>query len=493
MGKNVLVFDFGASNARAMLISFENGSFILKEVHRFENTPIFKNKNIHWDISYLFEEIQTALSVAVFMGGYDAISIDTWGVDFGLIDAKGELMSDPFHYRDNRTFNMPEKLRESLSDFEIFQKTGVQPMRINTIYQLLSLKHNDENTLFKAEKLLLMPDLFAYLLTGIIRSEYTMATTTQLVNPLTNDWNYELIEMLELPKRIFPEMIYPGEEYGLLKPDLANSLKIPQVPVIATAGHDTASAVIAIPAESEKFLYISCGTWTLFGTELEKPILTKEAFESGFSNEGGINKTTTFVKNIMGLWLIQETRRHYLNKGETYSYGELESLARKAESLKCFINPNDDLFSTPQNMPLKIQDYCKKTDQFIPQTIGEIMRCIYDSLAMEFLNSYTNLAEVTGNKFPTIHMIGGGTRDSLLCQSTANALGITVYAGPTEATAMGNAVSTLVNLGELENISIARKTLSKSDEIKKYLPENNEIWAEKYQDYSTIINYKKVD
>lgn len=489
MSSKVLVFDFGASSARAMLVSYENSKFKLTEVHRFENIPIHKDSGIYWDIDYLFSEIKSSLSIAAFMGGFDAVSIDTWGVDFGLINTDGTLIENPHHYRDERTFGIPEKLKKHINDYELFVKTGVQPMRINTIYQLLSLKYNDINDLFKAERILLMPDLFAYMLTGEIRSEYTMASTTQLIDPNMHNWNYDFIEQLELPSRLFPKMIFPGEKYGTVKQELVSELNIPQVPVIAVAGHDTASAVVSVPCEYNDFLFISCGTWTLFGTEISKPILTRKAYLSGFTNEGGINKTTTFLKNIMGLWLIQESRRYYALNNKKYSYSELESFASKCDSFKCFINPNDDLFSTPDDMPLKIQQYCKDTNQFIPKTIGEIMRCIYDSLSMEFLRSYENISEITGKNYRFIHMIGGGTKDALLCQSTANALGIPVFAGPTEATAIGNAICSLISLGEMKDIKDARKSLAQSDMIKKYVPQNTEIWALKYNDYLEVNGF----
>ncbi|MGN1119981.1 MAG: rhamnulokinase family protein, partial [Oscillospiraceae bacterium] len=321
MAKTILVFDFGASSARAMLCRHEDGKLSLEEIHRFPNTPITEDGHLRWDIDDLFENLKTGIGFGVFSGGFDAISIDTWGVDFGLIGKDGQLLEKPVHYRDSRTEGMPERVFALCPAQQLYEQSGILPQNINTIFQLAYLAHSESNVLFRAESMLMMPDLFAYLLTGVRKNEFTEATTSQLINQKTKNWNFKLAELLNIPARIFCPLIQPGDAYGLLKDEICEEYRCDAVPVLACPSHDTASAVLAVPTEEEHFCFISCGTWTLFGTELQRPILTAQAMEMGLTNEGGCGGTTTLLKNIMGLWLIQECRRWFNSNGGSYSFG----------------------------------------------------------------------------------------------------------------------------------------------------------------------------
>ena len=491
MAKTVLVFDFGASSARAMFCRCEDGKISLEEIHRFANVPITEDGHLRWDIDELWKQMQIALSFGVFNGGFDAVSIDTWGVDFGLLGQDGKLMEKPVHYRDSRTEGMLEEVCARIPAKDLFLQSGIQPMSINTLFQLHYLVKHERNSIFRAEKLLMMPDLFAYFLTGQCRNEFTEATTTQLIDQKAKGWNIRLIETLGIPKRIFSPLIQPGEMYGELTQGLADELRIEPVPVYACPSHDTASAVLAVPTQDEHFVFISCGTWTLFGTELRRPIVTEKALEMGLSNEGGSGGTTTLLKNIMGLWLIQETRRWYSSAQCTeYTFAELEDMARQSAPFVSFIDPNAPDFAAPDDMPLKIQEYCRKTSQPVPETPGEIMRCIYQSLACEFALTFSEIASLTGFDYRRIHMIGGGTKDKLLCQLTADAAGVTTLAGPTEATALGNGLSTLIALGEIPDIAAARSMIISSGLTKEYAPAGHEQWSEPLERYRKLTRSK---
>ncbi len=489
MSKTVLVFDFGASSARAMRCMFDGGRLLLEEVHRFVNTPINEAGHLRWDIDELFEQMKIGISFAMFNGGFDAISIDTWGVDFALIGRDGEMLEKPVHYRDSRTDDMPREVAGILPAEALFMQTGVQPQSINTVYQLAYIVRHERNMLFRAERLLMMPDLFAYFLTGECRNEYTEATTSQLIDQKSKGWNLKIIESLGLPKRIFCPIIRPGEVYGGLKDELAVEFRCERVPVIACPSHDTASAVLAVPSEQEHFVFISCGTWALFGTELKRPIVSKEVMELGLSNEGGYGDTAIMLKNIMGLWLIQECRRYYNKDGLDYTFAYLEQAAREAEPFVSLIDPNDSSFVAPDNMPIKIREYCRKTGQPIPESMGEILRCIYQSLACEFALTLESISEITGLKYDRIHMIGGGTKDKLLCELTADCCGIPAVAGPTEATALGNGIASLIALGEIENVAAARRIIIDSGLTHTFEPTEHAKWLEALKNYRKIVTF----
>ena len=486
--KKILSFDFGASSGRAMISSFDGEKITMEEIHRFSNDTVIVNGTMYWDILRLFFEIKTSITKAVNSGGFDAIGIDTWGVDFGLIDKRGKLLSNPVHYRDSRTEGIPEKVFETISKEEIYNRTGTQCMRINTLYQLMYLKENEPELLENAEKFLLTPDLFAYMLTGETRAEASIASTTNLYNPYKRDWDYELIERLGLDKNLFPEIIKAGNIYGYLTNEICEELGCEKVPVIAVCAHDTASAVAATPSFADDFVYISCGTWSLFGIELPEPIINDEVCKLNFTNEGGFKDTVRFLKNIMGLWLIQESRRQWRREGEEVGFDQLEKEALASEPFKCFVDVDDPMFESAGNLPRRVKEFCEKTGQYVPENRGEIMRCIYQSIAMKYKYTFNKLGEIANKKYTKINMLGGGIKDKLLCRLTADACNAEVLAGPTEATVMGNIAVGYYALGEIKDFADIRKTVSNSTDIKHYLPENPEAWEEAYERYLKIMN-----
>ncbi len=488
--KKVLSFDFGASSGRAMLAEFDGEKISMEEIHRFSNDTVIVNGTMYWDILRLFFEIKTSITKAVNSGGFDAIGIDTWGVDFGLIDKRGKLISNPVHYRDKRTEDIPEKVFETVSRDEIYKHTGTQFMRINTLYQLMYLKYNEPEMLQNAEKLLLIPDLFAYMLTGEMKAEASIASTTNLYDAYKRDWDFELIEKLGLSADLFPPVIKSGETYGLLSDEICEELGCEKVPVIAVPAHDTASAVAATPSTDDGFVYISCGTWSLFGIEAAEPIINDEVARLNFTNEGGFNDTVRFLKNIMGLWLIQESRRQWKREGEDVGFDVLEREALAAEPFKCFVDVDDPAFETAGNLPKRVKEYCQKTGQYVPQTRGEVMRCIYQSIAMKYKYTFNMLNRIGEQKYTKINMLGGGIKDKLLCRMTAAACNAEVLAGPTEATVMGNIAVAYHALGEIADFKAIRKAVSASTDIKRYSPEDSALWEEAYAKYLEATNQK---
>ena len=477
-GKRLLAFDFGASSGRAILGTYSEGKLLLEEIHRFSNDPVNVRGTLYWDVLRLFFEIKQGITKAVHAGGFDAIGIDTWGVDFGLLGGEGRLLKNPVHYRDSRTDGMMDEVFKTVPREELYDRTGIQLISLNTLFQLEAMVKNDADTLARAKTLLFMPDLFAYFLTGAKRAEYTVASTSQLLDPKTGGWARELLRQLKIPDAPLPELIEPGEAYGTLSPEICEELGCPAVPVIAVATHDTASAVVAVPTQESDFIYISCGTWSLFGTELKKPVINETSRRFNLTNEGGYGRTVRFLKNIMGLWLIQESRRQWIREGADVSYADLEREAVAAKPFACFIDPDDARFAPPGNLPRRVQEFCRETGQKVPQTRGEIMRCIYESLAMKYRCTSRSTEAVTGRSYRVIHMIGGGTKDRLLCQMAADACGCPVIAGPIEATAAGNLAVQLIALGELGGLEQARSVIAASEQPKHYEPQNTKAYDE---------------
>lgn len=485
--KRILSFDFGASSGRAMLAVLKNGKIEMEEIHRFSNDTVMVRGTMYWDILRLFFEIKAGITAAVNKGGFDAIGIDTWGVDFGLLDKKGNLLSNPVHYRDLRTEGMLEETFKIIPKDKLYALTGTQCLRINTLYQLMYLKLNEPELLERTDKMLLIPDLFAYMLTGEIRDEASIVSTTNLSDPNTQDWNFELIRLLGLPESIFAPVVKPGSVFGMLSDELCEELGCEKVPVIAVASHDTASAVAATPSTSDDFVYISCGTWSLFGIESRTPILTEAAAAANFTNEGGFDNTTRFLKNIMGLWLIQESRRQWRREGAEVSFDTLEKEALASEPFRCYIDVDDPIFETAGNLPKRVCQYCERTGQYVPQNRGEIMRCIYQSLAMKYKFTFNTLGALSNREYGKINILGGGIKDKLLCQMTADACGVRVLAGPTEATVMGNIAVVCYALGELKSFEDIRRVVSDSTELKEYSPVSSEDWEKAYSDYLKAI------
>lgn len=486
--KRILAFDFGASSGRAMICTLENGKLNMEEIHRFANDPVTIHGRLYWDILRLFYEIKQGITKATLNGGFDCIGIDTWGVDFGLIDKQGNLLGCPYNYRDSGNVGMYKEVRKLISKTDLYKKTGLQFLEFNTIYQLMKLKINTPEILEMADKALLIPDLFAYFLTGEMRTEYTDASTTDLLNAKTQTIDTELLKILGVKEDLFAKMIRPGECYGMLSDEICEELHCEKVPVFAVATHDTASAVAAVPTLKKDYCYISCGTWSLFGTVIDEPILTEESCEAAYTNEGASDGKIRYLKNIMGLWLIQQSRKEWQRQGLDVSFDEMERAARGAEPFKCFIDPDAPDFVTPGNMPKRVQEYCKRTGQFVPETMGEILRCIYESLALKYKYAIEILENITNKKYEYIHMIGGGIKDSLLCQMTADACGRKVLAGPVEATVTGNVLVQLIALGLIKDLDEGRQIVLNSFDIKEYESLEADGFSKAYESFKNCLN-----
>lgn len=484
--KKVLAFDFGASSGRAIIGSFDGEKITLKEVHRFTNDPVDLGGTLYWDVLRLFYEIKQGIVKAKIAGGFDSIGIDTWGVDFGLIDKNGRLLENPVHYRDKRTSGLVEESFKSVPRQKMYDITGIQFMELNTLFQLISLKKQRPEMLERADKMLFMPDLFAYFLTGKMCSEYSIASTSQLIDINTRSWSKELLDAFGIKESLFAPLTEPGTRLGNLSKEICEECGVESVPVISVCGHDTQSAITAVPCESGDFAFLSSGTWSLFGTELQKPIVNETSLKINITNEGGFGGTTGFLKNIIGLWLIQESRRQWQREGKDYSYADLEKLALSEEPFKCFIDPDAPEFVPQGNIPERVREFCRKTGQYVPESVGEIMRCIYESLAMKYRMTFEKLCECTGKDYPVIHVIGGGTKDGLLCRMTASSCGKTVKAGPIEATVMGNVAVQLMSDGTIGSISEARKAVAASESLKTYELENTDEWIKAYESFVKI-------
>lgn len=488
MTKRVLAFDFGASSGRAIVGVFDGEKIELREVHRFSNDPVKINGTFYWDVQRLFFEIKQGILKAKEDGGFDSIGIDTWGVDFGLLRKDGTLVENPVHYRDARNDGMVEAAKKYMTLDEMYDITGIQFMDFNTIFQLLSLKENRPYILEEADTLLFMPDLLSYMLTGVKSTEYSIATTSQMVDLKTHDWSDRILDALGIKKSLLTDIVPTGTVIGQLSDDICEELGVPKADVISVASHDTQSAVTAAPCEYEDFAFISCGTWSLFGTEVKEPIINEASKKLNVTNEGGYDYTVAFLKNICGLWLIQESRRQWMREGKEYSYAELEKLALECEPFKCFIDPDAPEFAPMGNIPKRVREYCKKTGQYVPETVGEIMRCIYESLALKYRYTFDGIKDCTGKSYDRIHVMGGGTKDKLLLQMTAQSCNVNVYGGPIEATALGNIAVQLMSSGAVKDIKEARKIIADGEKLKLYSPESRNEWEAAYESFKKIIN-----
>lgn len=485
--KRVLAFDFGASSGRAMLGIYDGNTIKIEEIHRFSNDPVVVNGTMHWDILRLIYEIKQGLLKAKHHGGFDSLGIDTWGVDFGIIDEYGDLVENPVHYRDDRTEGMLKRSFEKISKDEFYNITGNQFMEINTAFQLLSLVEKRPYVLEKADKVLLMPDLLNYMLTGIKTTEYSIASTTQLLDAKKGVWSDKVIESLNIPKKLFTEIIPTGTKIGQISDAICKELGIEKSDVIAVAGHDTQSALVAVPTKEKDFIFISCGTWSLFGTELEKPLINEKSREYNITNEGGYGRKASFLKNIIGSWLIQESRRQWIKEGNEYGFGDLEKMASLAKPFKCVIDPDAPEFIPAGNIPERIREFCKRTKQECPETEGEIVRCINESLALKYRHELGKIKECTGKEYENIYMVGGGTQSKLLCQMTSNACNCKVTAGPVEATVFGNIVLQLISSGSIKGLDEAKKIVAKSPDIRHYDAKDISLWNEAYEKFKEVI------
>ncbi|MGL4594858.1 MAG: rhamnulokinase [Thermoguttaceae bacterium] len=497
-----LAIDIGASGGRHLAGHFDGNRLTLEEIHRFENGPIEMGGTFFWNLPGLWKQIMTGLNLASSQYRDDLISVgvDTWGVDFALLGRGDAILSNPVCYRDPRTDGIMERAFTKIPRTEIFRQTGLQFMQFNTLFQLLAMRENASAILDAAESFLMMPDLFHWLLCGEKSNEMTNATTTQCFNPVEQQWAFPLLDSFGIPMSIFRPVSMPGTILGKLRSSVANSTNLSKTSVVLPGSHDTASAVLSAPTSSSvgqtDWAYISLGTWALMGIESSKPMINSVVESFNFTNEGGCGGTTRLLKNVCGLWLLQECRRTWNEAGKTgpselpLDWNDLTQMTEMAKPLVSFIDPDSRDFLAPTDMPRAIVDYCRRTGQIVPDSDGAILRCAIDSIAMRFRAVLQMCEEISGNRVETIHIVGGGTQNRQLCQATANACGRRVLSGPIEATALGNILMQGIAAGHLSGIGEARHLIQKSFELEEYLPDRQSFaaWNDGFERFADIVN-----
>lgn len=483
--KYYIAIDLGAESGRVMLGSVTSEKLTLKEVHRFGNGPTTQNGSIHWDFGTLMGEIKAGLGKAIKESPDEpaGIAVDSWGVDYGLIGQDGKLLENPYHYRDSRTDDMLAKAFELMDKREIYDNTGIQFMQLNTIYQLLAGRLANPEAMGRAKKLIFIADLVAYHLCDEIFSEYSLASTSQLLDMRTGQWSKAIFEKLNLPLEIMPDIVSPGTIVGKLTDAIAKEFSCGRIPVIAAGSHDTACAVAAVPTQGGNWAYLSSGTWSLIGAEIPGAVINDATFEYQFTNEGGVRSTIRLLKNIMGLWLIQECRRYWQDGGVDLSYSQMAKMAKEATPFACTISPDYSEFLSPGKMPEKINRYLSETSQPEISDKGQMLRVILESLALTYRRVMDNLEEVTGMNVDVLHIVGGGIQNELLCQFTANAVGKKVIAGPIEATASGNIIMQAIATGQINSVTAGRELIRNSIDLKTYTPEDTQKWEEQYRKF----------
>lgn len=489
--RHVLAFDYGAGSGRAILGSFDGERLQLNEIHRFSNDPVMAGGSLHWDVLRLYHEMKQGILKGnqQTQGNISSIGIDTWGVDFGLLDKNDCLLGNPYHYRDARTEGMIGEALKTAGRERIYQDTGISFQKFNTLYQLLSMVRSKSTFLEKAETLLFIPDLLSFFLTGNKACEFTIASTSQMLLAGRGTWAYDLLNELGIPVEILPEIIDSCSSAGTLQKSVQDELGVKEIPVIAVASHDTGSAVISVPFSSTDDAYISSGTWSLLGAECEKPVINETTLNLNYTNEGGINRSILLMKNIMGLWIYQECRRSWKKEGIQASFDEMGALAQAAAPFQAFIDVDDETFYSPGNMPRKVAAYCEKTGQKAPSDMGSIVRLVIESLALKYRSAVEGLEAITGRKVPALHIVGGGCKNTMLSRFTANLLKRPVTAGPVEATAIGNVMAQLIALKEVEDLQQAREIVKRSFPTEEYLPEDTEQWDEAYSRYQNQMSH----
>ncbi|MGB8166140.1 MAG: rhamnulokinase family protein [Chthoniobacteraceae bacterium] len=480
--------DLGAESGRVILGRLREGRIELEEIHRFPNGAVKIAGSLRWDILRIFDEVKTGLRKVAARGlPVQSLSVDSWGLDYVLTGAGQPMLSLPYTYRDARNDGPYAAALKSPGAEPIFAETGIQFMPINTLYQLIAERENSPQLLGVADRFLMIADYLHFLFCGVPSAEESLASTTQLYNPVTRRWSERLAEIFALPPHIFPPLVAPGTRLGPLLPEVATEIGLPDVQVIATCSHDTGAAVAAVPASGDDWAYLSSGTWSLIGVELTRPLLDESALAHNFTNEAGFGGTTRFLKNIVGLWLLQECRRSWARTGQNIEYGALATHAGDAEPFRSLINPNDPRFLKPDEMPERIAAYCRETGQPAPETIGQFTRCIYESLALLYRRTLDEIESVTGRRIARLHIVGGGSQSALLNQFAANATGRTVMAGPIEATAVGNVLIQANALGHLHSLSELRRTVAASFAICEHLPNSEGHWQTAFDRFLQLI------
>jgi rhamnulokinase len=486
--KPFLAFDLGAESGRAILAHLDSGILTTREIHRFKNEPVEYGGSLHWDVARLWWEMRKALS-ELETAELSGIGVDAWGVDYALLGDRGELLQNPYHYRDSRTAGVMQEVFHRVPKEEVYRSTGVQFMPINTLYQLYAAKHQTPGILQSAQKLLTIPDLFHYWLTGNAVCEFTNATTTQLVNPITRTWANNLIEQLDLPGHLLVEIVEPGTTIGRLHAQIAGNTSLANTPVIAPAAHDTGSAVAGISAR-EGTAFLSSGTWSLVGTEVDRPILSAEAMRLNFTNEGGVQGTTRLLKNVMGLWMLAQCREAWTAEGQSYEHAELLEMAARETPFACLVDPDHASFLRPVNMLAAVDAFCTRTQQPSPRSPGAYVRAILESLAFKYRLVIRNLEHLIDRRIERIRVIGGGSKNHLLNQFTADATGKQVLAGPAEATAVGNVAMQILATGGAASLEEVRDIVDRSFRAEVFMPLEADRWnrcAERFERYCEVV------
>jgi rhamnulokinase len=489
INRNYLAVDLGAESGRVMIGTLVEDRLSLVEAHRFANIPVRLPDGLHWDVLRIWSEIKSGISTAVsrYDKQVDAIGLDTWGVDFALLDQKGALLGNPFHYRDSRTDGMVSEAFRRMPRESIFENTGIQFMEVNTLYQLLAMVVSKSPLLEVARTFLTVPDLFNYWLTGTIVCEFTNATTTQCFDPRKREWARPLLGAMGIPEQLFQPVIEPGTLIDGLDPRVANEVGAGRIPVVAPACHDTGSAVVAVPADGKDFAWISSGTWSILGIEADQPVITEQTLKYNFTNEGGVFGKWRLSKNMMGLWILQECRRTWARQGEELSYDKITRMASEAKPFQSIIDPDFGGFLHPDDMPDQIRQYCKNSGQPVPQDKGELIRSVLESIALKYRWVLERLEEITGTRFERLHIFGGGTQNRLLNQFTADATQCTCLTGPVEATALGNVLMQGIALGHIESLEYARNLVRKSFPPFIYQPGQSKEWDQAYMRLLEVI------
>ncbi len=483
--KHFLAIDLGASSGRGVVGTFDGARLTLREIHRFENRPAKRKSGQHWDSKRLFENVKKCLIRARERGfELGGVGIDTWGVDYGLLSAFGELLETPRHYRDLRTAGVMEEVGKLIGRERIYEKTGIAFLPFNTLYQLIAEKR--AGGLDDARALAFMPDLLNYWLTGVWQTERTIASTSQFFDPVANTWANDILKDLGLPSWIMPEVKEPGTVIGKLRRTIATETRCEKTVVIAPASHDTGSAVVAVPGVGNDWAYISSGTWSLVGREIASPICTSAAMDANFTNECGLEKTIRFQKNVTGLWILQECQRVWASESRNYEHGQLAALAESTEELRSFIDPDDPAFAEFGEMPKRVQEFCERTKQPVPVSHGAIARCVIEGLALKCRVVLEQLERLTG-KVSTIHMVGGGVHNALLCQYTANAMERPLIAGPVEATAIGNIMAQVLAMDGVKSLREIRGVVAASFSPLRYEPVRGDVWVEAIKRYRALL------
>ena len=481
--KVYLAVDLGAESGRVLAGEFDGQHLLLNIVHSFPNGPINLNGSIHWNTVGLYEQILIGLAKAQTEYGNSLVSlgVDSWGLDYGHLDAQGNLLGLPYHYRDSRTGPMIEKINAIVSKDEAYARTGIQPLFINTLFQLIAEKEQGQACLNQSDHLLFTPDMINFWLTGQKGNEITMASTSQMLNQQTRKWDKEFLEKLAIPTDMLGELWEPGHHVGAVIGGAQEKIGCQNLSVYTVGSHDTASAVAGVPATGgQDFAYLSSGTWSLMGIELPHPLCDQESADLGFTNEFGIRHDIRYLKNISGLWIVQECRRHWQSQGDDFDYGQLTSMAREATSFQAVLDVDDSIFSTIGRMPEKISDYCRKTGQSVPQSKNETVRTALEGLALKYREVLQNLKYKSAKSLETIHIVGGGTQNELLNQMTADSTGCEVIAGPIEATSAGNLITQMMADKELGSLEQGRELIAQSFELKRYEPNKSSSWDEAY-------------